>query len=526
MGNPANIIAFRAPQRPKVLTAIAGFRPVHSGDTDLARLIPGIAEPSADSQSQATEQASSATFAGPIPRSFLSRVAAELPPRFFNRFQPAMLVPATLDAALIFLVFGLQSLVVGASGNGGLNPATLCIYIAAFLIFSIEEELYSPRKRATAEIGAVIRAIGWATILASLSLSWSGVRSSALRVLAVSVCSFSALVAARRFRGTLRSGDTRARNVLIVGSGRKATQIADAIGHDPASLRVVKGYMAENHIRNIYGPAMLSRISREQFVDEIIIASADPGVAEIASEQARRNRLDVRVAPEICIPTWANEVAIENLGGIPLLKIHEHRLPEYGLAVKRSMDVVLASCGGIALLPLLLLIAALIKLDSAGPVFYRAARAGRKGRKFVCYKFRTMIPDADAAKEKLRCKNEREGAFFKIGNDPRITRIGRFLRRYSLDEFPQLWNVVVGDMGLVGPRPHPCDDVSMYEVQHLQRLDFVPGITGLWQVTARRDPSFERSVALDVEYIKNWNLWLDVRILCKTIATVLAGSGV
>jgi lipopolysaccharide/colanic/teichoic acid biosynthesis glycosyltransferase len=137
-----------------------------------------------------------------------------------------------------------------------------------------------------------------------------------------------------------------------------------------------------------------------------------------------------------------------------------------------------------------------------------------------------MVPDADALKNELRGRNEREGAFFKIGNDPRITRLGRLLRRYSLDELPQLWNVLLGDMSLVGPRPHPVDDVSQYELHHLQRLDFVPGITGLWQVTARRDPSFERNVALDVEYIKNWNLWLDVRILCKTVSAVFEGSGV
>jgi len=525
MGHTANIIAFRAVQRPKALTATVGFASLHSGYSDLARLIPGISEACNDNQSQTAERVSTPSSAGLMPRSFLSRVAAELQPQFFKRFQPAMLVPATLDAVLIILVFGLQALVPGPSRNGALNLATLCIYVAAFLIFSIEEDLYSPRKATAAENGSVIRAIGWATIFASLSLSWSGVRGSALRVLAVSVCSFSVLVAAKRFWGALRSGNDRTRNVLIVGSGCKAKQIADAIRHDPRSLRVVKGYMAENHVRNIYGPAMLSRISREQFVDEIIIASADPGVTRIAIQEARRNKLDVKIAPDICVP-YDREIAFDTVGHIPLLRIDEHRSPEYGLAMKRSLDVVLASCGGIALLPLLLLIAALIKLDSAGPVFYRAARAGRKGRKFVCYKFRTMIPDADAAKEELRSQNERDGAFFKIGNDPRITRIGRFLRRYSLDEFPQLWNVVLGDMGLVGPRPHPCDDVSMYEVQHLQRLDFVPGITGLWQVTARRDPSFERSVALDVEYIKNWNLWLDLRILCKTVGAVLAGSGV
>jgi exopolysaccharide biosynthesis polyprenyl glycosylphosphotransferase len=245
----------------------------------------------------------------------------------------------------------------------------------------------------------------------------------------------------------------------------------------------------------------------------------------VAVQEGCKNKLDVKLAPDICIPVSA-DADLENLGGVPLFRIQVHPVPEYRLALKRSLDFALSISGLIALSPLLLVIAAFIKWDSAGPVLYCAPRTGRKGRRFVCYKFRTMVPDADSRKDQLRDRNEREGAFFKIGNDPRITQFGRFLRRYSLDELPQLWNVLLGDMSLVGPRPHPIDDVSQYELQHLQRLDFIPGITGLWQVTARRNPSFERNLELDIEYIKNWNLWLDVRILFKTVSAVFEGSGV
>ena len=136
-----------------------------------------------------------------------------------------------------------------------------------------------------------------------------------------------------------------------------------------------------------------------------------------------------------------------------------------------------------------------------------------------------MTAEADRIKDNLRVINDRHGAFFKLANDPRITRVGWFLRRYSLDELPQLWNVLRGEMSLVGPRPHPPDDVERYEPGHLQRLDFVPGMTGLWQVTARRDPSFENSVALDRQYIRQWSLWLDLRILLKTCRAVLGGTG-
>jgi exopolysaccharide biosynthesis polyprenyl glycosylphosphotransferase len=286
----------------------------------------------------------------------------------------------------------------------------------------------------------------------------------------------------------------------------------------------VKGILAEHDFRGMHGPAMMRTMAREECIDEVIIATRDSEVAEAAIREARRNQLDVRVVPEL-FGSQPVALELENLAGVPLVKIYEQVLPEWTLAVKRIADVVAAAAGLVALSPVLLIIAAVIKLDSAGPVLYRAARVGRRKQKFTCYKFRTMILEADAAKENLRVRNERDGAFFKISNDPRVTRAGWFLRRYSLDELPQLWNVLRGEMSLVGPRPHPPDDVERYSVEHLQRLDFVPGITGLWQVTARRDRSFERSVTLDVEYIQTWSLALDLRILWKTIPVVFQGSG-
>jgi lipopolysaccharide/colanic/teichoic acid biosynthesis glycosyltransferase len=175
--------------------------------------------------------------------------------------------------------------------------------------------------------------------------------------------------------------------------------------------------------------------------------------------------------------------------------------------------------------PLLLVIAGLIVFDSPGEVIYSASRVGRKGRRFRCYKFRTMVSNANEMKETLRARNQRQGPTFKIADDPRITRVGRGLRRYSLDELPQLWNVWKGDMSLVGPRPHPVDDYARYRLEHLRRLDMTPGITGLWQVTARQSSSFQTNLALDLEYIERWSLWMDLRILVKTVAVVFQGTG-
>jgi lipopolysaccharide/colanic/teichoic acid biosynthesis glycosyltransferase len=196
-----------------------------------------------------------------------------------------------------------------------------------------------------------------------------------------------------------------------------------------------------------------------------------------------------------------------------------------GLAAKRFLDLILAAGALFVAAPLLILLGILIKFDSPGPVLYLSDRVGRKGSRFRCYKLRTMVVDADLQKDKLRGANDRQGPFFKLVNDPRVTRVGRWLRRTSLDELPQLINVIRGEMSLVGPRPHPVDDYVLYSIEHLRRLDVSPGLTGLWQVTARSDPSFETNMALDLEYIENWSLGLDFKILIKTIPAVLRAEG-
>ncbi|HYY70467.1 MAG TPA: sugar transferase [Terriglobales bacterium] len=196
-----------------------------------------------------------------------------------------------------------------------------------------------------------------------------------------------------------------------------------------------------------------------------------------------------------------------------------------GLILKRAIDVVLAAIALTAFSPVFLLVAIAVKLSSPGEVVYTSQRVGRRGRIFRCYKFRTMVANAEALQSSLQHLNEREKVLFKISNDPRVTPLGRFLRRYSLDELPQLWNVLRGDMSLVGPRPPLASEVRHYEREHMRRLDALPGMTGLWQVEARRDPSFARYLSLDLDYVEHWNPWLDARILLKTIAVVLAGTG-
>jgi exopolysaccharide biosynthesis polyprenyl glycosylphosphotransferase len=318
------------------------------------------------------------------------------------------------------------------------------------------------------------------------------------------------------------------RNVLIVGAGKPGRELAAHLRDHPKAGRTVRGFVDER--APIHGDVHgrisdLARIIRTQFVDEIILAPPhDREVIRRVAREARRNRISVTIVPEL-FGFPPQSVSFGTLGNLPIMQLYEERLPIGALICKRAADVILALFALLIISPLMGVIAALIKLGSPGPVFYRALRVGKKGRSFLCYKLRTMVAGADQLREELRCRNEREGPFFKITNDPRVTRLGRFLRRYSFDEFPQLWNVLKGDMSLVGPRPHPLDDFERYELEHLRRLNVTPGITGLWQVTARHDPSFERSMQLDLEYIERWSLWLDLRILLNTVPILFHGTG-
>jgi exopolysaccharide biosynthesis polyprenyl glycosylphosphotransferase len=213
------------------------------------------------------------------------------------------------------------------------------------------------------------------------------------------------------------------------------------------------------------------------------------------------------------------------MNGSTAISVDFRPWPVGALAVKRTLDVLLSLLASILLSPVMAAIALVIKLESKGPVLYRSWRVGQNGKPFVILKFRTMVANADELKDSLQHLNEREGLLFKISNDPRTTPFGRFLRRYSLDELPQLVNVLRGEMSLVGPRPPSLDEYEHYTAEHRIRLVAKPGITGLWQITARTDPSFSTALRLDRSYIENWTPWLDLEILLKTMPVVLQGDG-
>lgn len=241
-------------------------------------------------------------------------------------------------------------------------------------------------------------------------------------------------------------------------------------------------------------------------------------------QECQRKRIQARIVPDL-FQMSLSQVDVDDLGGIPLIGIREVRIGRGRRALKRTMDVFLSLVVGIVLAPLLALIALLIKLDSPGPVLFRQLRVGQGGRQFWCYKFRSMRQGAENELDQLRALNEADGPLFKIRDDPRRTRVGRWLRYTSLDELPQIYNVLRGEMSWVGPRPPIPSEVEQYEPWQMRRLEVAPGITGLWQVSGRSNLSFDEMCLLDIYYIENWTPALDLKIMLRTVPKVILGDG-
>jgi exopolysaccharide biosynthesis polyprenyl glycosylphosphotransferase len=322
------------------------------------------------------------------------------------------------------------------------------------------------------------------------------------------------------------------RNVLIVGDGR----VGHALRNHLESLSHMgfrfKGFIAMDSRGESNGSSQVIgslrncvALARSLFVDEIYFSTpADKQTVISVVEEARSLGIDVRVVPDL-YDGLAWNAPVEFIGQFPTIPLHRRDFPRDAFLLKRVLDVILASIALTFMAPFMAIIALMIRFDSPGPMLYTADRLGRKGRVFRCYKFRTMVEDAEQKRKDLQHMNERDGVLFKITKDPRVTGVGAWLRKYSLDELPQLWNVLKGDMSMVGPRPPLAAEVEKYDLAHLRRLDVLPGITGLWQVEARQDPSFDNYISLDTAYVENWSLLLDFRIMARTIGVVFAGTG-
>lgn len=270
----------------------------------------------------------------------------------------------------------------------------------------------------------------------------------------------------------------------------------------------------------------LAQVVRRHRVDEVIIALPSASHEQIMRLVAtcRERAVGFKLVPDLFELTF-DQVQIDEVNGVPLLGLKASSISGWDALLKRAVDIALSLLVLVVGAPVFALIALAIKLDSAGPVFFRQIRVGRDERQFVCYKFRTMCNDAEARLGDLLDHNEADGPLFKMRDDPRRTRVGRFLRRASLDEFGQVINILRGEMSWVGPRPPVPAEVVRYEDWHRQRLLVTPGLTGLWQVSGRSDLTFDEMVLLDLYYAEHWSPWLDLKIMLRTIPAVVSARG-
>jgi exopolysaccharide biosynthesis polyprenyl glycosylphosphotransferase len=322
---------------------------------------------------------------------------------------------------------------------------------------------------------------------------------------------------------------------LIVGAGEVSLAVTRTIIARPELGYQIAGFVdgrlessgtGIGPYRSLGSLDNLSAILDREAVDEVIITlpwSDHPRILN-AIQVCEARGVRARIVPDL-FQLSLTSVDLDDLGGIPLIGMRGPSLRGANALIKRVLDVALGIPLTLLALPLLAIVAVAIKLDSPGPVLFRQTRVGMHGQPFACYKFRSMVLGAEAEVERLLDRNEASGPLFKIKDDPRRTRVGRFLRRTSLDEFPQLINVLRGEMSLVGPRPPLPSEVEQYAPWHKQRLMARPGMTGLWQVSGRSNLTFDEQVLLDIYYIENWSLLLDVKIILRTIPKMLSAEG-
>ncbi|MFN3485446.1 MAG: sugar transferase [Planctomycetota bacterium] len=324
--------------------------------------------------------------------------------------------------------------------------------------------------------------------------------------------------------------------VLVAGTGKAARRHVDRLRAHPEWGVEVRGVLSEGPrlaLDAVAGVpvrgtlADLPDLLRREVVDEVHFAVSRRTLERLDEAVRACDEMGITIRVVLGLFDRLNSrPALESLEGTPLLTLSSTPRDAAALLVKRIFDVVVSAVALVAASPIMLAAALAIKITSPdGPVIFRQKRSGMNGRVFTLYKFRTMVPNAEALKAALESKNEMDGPVFKIRNDPRVTRVGRILRKLSIDELPQLWNVLRGDMSIVGPRPPIPAEVERYERWQRRRLSMRPGITCIWQVSGRNAIDFKRWMEMDLEYIDNWSLALDFKILLKTIPAVLSSRG-
>jgi exopolysaccharide biosynthesis polyprenyl glycosylphosphotransferase len=407
------------------------------------------------------------------------------------------------------------------------------IYVTLFIAF----RLYSLWTLSPAEeFRRVVTAVTLGVSALVVFAFWSRSRYSRLWIFLVWILSLAMVLTSRRiwhwWMGKQRAQGKLTFRTLLVGGNAEAGRFRDTLAFPGFGLLVVGQLTLNTTSPRLDDVPFLGTLDRlddaigETGAECLFVMSTAVGTDEVAhiTRTARLRNVQVRMSANIS-NIMATRLSFQPLGKLMAFTMQPVRLTGIQAAMKRTMDLAISIVGLVLALPLLGAIAIAIKIDSRGPILYRQERVGLQGRRFSILKFRTMVVNAEDILESLRHLNEATGPLFKLRRDPRVTRVGKFLRRRSFDELPQLWNVVRGEMSMVGPRPPLPGEVALYEEWHMDRLEVRPGISGLWQVQGRSQLPFDDYVRLDLYYIENWSVAYDLYILAKTLPAIFSGKG-
>ena len=439
-----------------------------------------------------------------------------------------------LALALRDFVYGEQSVLWGVLWKAETDWLPFLTLVTVLVFW--QAGLYAERER-RAGFGRIIGSLVLVGVITMIFALGTGHRFSTYGLVPTAIVLSAVCIGLLRGSYNILTGDVLKlagvrRRAILVGEGENLARLHRTLGQGRGGIDYdfvgSVGRSTDGASLRALGPLdALPTILAQNEVNELIVTDSDYSDRELVDivEHAHRRGVKVRVAPR------ASELLIERRGeyvpgeGVPLFELRPPVFVGADWVVKRAFDLAVSTVVAVLGLPLWLVIAAAIKLDSRGPVLYCDQRIGLNEQQFEMFKFRTMRADAADLQPQLESANEAEGALFKIADDPRVTRVGRFLRRYSIDEVPQVLNVLRGEMSLVGPRPLPLRDFELLEPWHRKRYLVLPGMTGLWQIAGRSALGFDDLVRLDFYYLEHWSIWLDISILLRTIPAVVARRG-